>query len=216
MRFDVECEGGAAPVVVDRSDADTLVVLAHGAGSHMEHRTMQWLAELVGRSGAGVARFNFLYRASGASVPDRMPKLMSTYRTVCDALRRQVGPRRLVIGGHSMGGRAASMVEAEGKTADGLLLFGYPLHPAGKPEKMRDAHLPAIQTPTLQINGTEDELCRPDLMEEVATRLFPDIWTLCWIEAADHSYTVKRSSGRTKADVEADVLEALAGWPPLR
>jgi predicted alpha/beta-hydrolase family hydrolase len=59
------------------------------------------------------------------------------------------------------------MIESEGQTADGLVLFGYPLHPAGQPDKLRDAHLGAIETPTLQINGTEDPLCTRELMDGV-------------------------------------------------
>lgn len=210
MQWNVSVPGGEVPVLADDTVSPTTVILAHGAGSHMEQKTVVWLADLIRETGARVVRFNFLYRANGKSMPDRMPILMSTYRAVIGSVREKLGPERLIIGGHSMGGRVASMIEAEGQTADGLLLFGYPLHPAGQPEKLRDAHLPAIKTPTLQLNGTLDELCTRELMERVP--LDPNIWHTRWIEGADHSYGVKKASGRAKKDVEEDIRHALKTW----
>ncbi|HVT12299.1 MAG TPA: alpha/beta fold hydrolase [Fimbriimonadaceae bacterium] len=213
MRWSVPVRGSEAPVLADDEGPETLAILAHGAGSSMEQKTMEWLAGIVRQSGARVVRFNFLYRAEGRGMPDRMPVLMETYAAVLASARERLSPSRVIIGGHSMGGRVASMLEAEGRHADGLLLFGYPLHPAGQPEKLRDAHLPAIQTPTLQFNGTEDALCTRELMEAVS---LPASWTLHWIEGADHSYAVKKQSGRTRAEVAQEIREALAAWmtPP--
>ena len=171
---------------------------------------MEWLAGLVRGSEAQVVRFNFLYRALGKSMPDRKPALIETYRAVIDNVRDRLAPEALVIGGHSMGGRVASMLESEMSAADGLLLFGYPLHPAGQPEKLRDAHLGAIHIPTLQINGTEDELCTQELMDPIAAGL--DSWKLEWVPGADHSYGVRRSSGRTRADVEIQISNVVKGW----
>lgn len=201
---------GDVPIFADEVQNDAVVILAHGAGSHAENKTMLWLSDLVRSAGASVVRFNFLYRAQGKGMPDRMPVLMETYRAVIDSIRTTMHPKKLVIGGHSMGGRVASMVEAEQQTADGLLLFGYPLHPPGQPEKLRDAHLPQIKTPTLQLSGTNDEFCTPELMKAVP--LDPSIYQIVWIEGADHSYSVKRSSGRTKADAENDIRSALVPW----
>jgi len=188
------------------------VILAHGAGSHMEHKTLEWLAGMVRESGASVARFNFLYRAQGKGMPDRMPLLIETYRAVIYSVREKLAPESLIIGGHSMGGRVASMLESEEAAADGLLLFGYPLHPPGQPEKLRDAHLAAIKTPALQINGTQDDFCTPEIMSRVAESLNPAIWKLHWIEGADHSYTVKKSSGRTRKEVESEIVDNLQSW----
>ncbi len=173
---------------------------------------MEWLAGLVRESGASVVRFNFLYRSLGKGMPDRMPVLMETYRAVIGSVRERLAGSRLVIGGHSMGGRVASMVESEGGLANGLLLFGYPLHPPGQLDKRRDAHLPLIKTSTLQINGTNDDFCSVELMEKVAAGLDSSIWRLKWIEGADHSYAVKKSSGRSRKDVEAEIRESLGDW----
>ncbi len=187
-------------------------MVAHGAGSHMEQKTIEWLAGLVREAGPMVVRFNFLYRAQGRSLPDRMPVLMDIYREVITSVKERATPELLIIGGHSMGGRVASMVEAGWQTTDGLLLFGYPLHPPGQPIKLRDAHLASIMTPTLQLNGTEDQLCTREIMDRVAATLQPEIWRLQWIMGADHSYVVKKSSGRHRQDVEADIRDALVSW----
>jgi uncharacterized protein len=110
-----------------------------------------------------------------------------------------------------MGGRTASMLAADGFACDGLLLLAYPLHPAGKPDQLRDAHLPNIKAPTLCINGTRDTLCRKDLMDAVTRRL-PATWTLHWLDGADHSFHVLKSSGRTDAQVLTEMGEATAAW----
>jgi hypothetical protein len=117
----------------------------------------------------------------------------------------------LIIGGRSMGGRVASMLAAEGLECDGLLLAAYPLHPAGQPEKLRDAHLPQIRCPVLCLNGTRDALCRQDLMKDVLQRVSAP-WTMHWIEGADHSFHVLRSSGRSDGDVDGEVKEAVGSW----
>lgn len=218
MRWTVPVKGGEVPVLADDDLLDSkgkpVVILAHGAGSHMEQKTVLWLAGLLRDAGFSVVRFNFLYRAQGRSMPDRMPVAVETYRAVIDSVRDQLKPERLLIGGHSFGGRVASMLEAEGKTADGLLLFSYPLHPPGQPEKLRDTHLAAIKTPTLQLNGTQDELCTKEIMDRIVATLDPKIWRMVWIEGADHSYSVRKTSGRNRKDVDADIsgsLKSLVG-----
>ena len=110
-----------------------------------------------------------------------------------------------------MGGRAASMLAADGLACDGLLLLAYPLHPAGQPEKLRDAHLPAIKVPVLAFSGTRDALCQRNLME-AALRTVTTDWTMHWLEGADHSFHVLKSSGRTDADVMAEVGAATENW----
>lgn len=188
----------------------TVFVFAHGAGGHQDDRGMLALdAELRGR-GVLPVRFNFPYRAQGSRRPDPMPVLMRTIRETCEQARAQHRPSRLIIGGRSMGGRAASMLAAEGYPCDGLLLFAYPLHPAGKPEKLRDAHLASIRVPVLCFNGTRDALCTPDLMVQ-ATASLPG-WTMHWLEGADHSFHVLKSSGRTDAQVIEESGRTTKAW----
>ena len=110
-----------------------------------------------------------------------------------------------------MGGRAGSMLAADGFDCDGLLLLAYPLHPPGKPDQLRDAHLPAIRVPVLCLNGTRDPFCTPSLMEDVLKRVKTD-WEMGWVEGADHSFHVLKSSGRTDAEVLESIAETSVAW----
>lgn len=189
-----------------------LFICAHGAGGSMKDRATYAAASELRRRGFGVVRFNFLYKERGSGRPDPMPKLMETFAAVVEHAQRELGPRRpLVIGGRSMGGRAGSMLAADGFGADGLLLLAYPLHPPGKPDQLRDAHLPRITMPVLCFNGTRDPFCTPALMERVLTTVTTR-WDMHWLEGADHSFHVLKSSGRTDADVLNEVGVASAAW----
>jgi hypothetical protein len=190
---------------------NVVFVCAHGAGGHMADAGMLRLAAAVEAAGIEVVRFNFPYREAGSRRIDPMPVLKESFaRAVAKALE-QKKPARLVIGGRSMGGRVASMMAAEGFACDALLLAAYPLHPAGQPEKLRDAHLPHIRCPVLCLNGTRDALCRRELME-AALKKVTAAWTMRWIEGADHSFRVLKSSGRTESDVDAEVTDAATRW----
>jgi uncharacterized protein len=193
------------------STTGTAFVCAHGAGGQMNDRGMLALAGQLRSRGMHVVRFNFLYRERGGSRPDPMPLLEQCICTVVARTREEIQPERLVIGGRSMGGRAASMLAAEGFDCDGLLLLAYPLHPAGKPERLRDAHLARIEVPTLCLNGTRDALCQRDLMEKVVSGL-SHAWTMHWLEGADHSFHVLKSSGRSDGDVLDEIGDAISAW----
>jgi len=193
-------------------DSGALFICAHGAGGNISDRATYAAASEMRRRGLGVVRFNFLYKERGSGRPDPMPKLMETFAAVVDHARRELGPRRpLVIGGRSMGGRAASMMAADGFDADGLLLLAYPLHPPGKPDQLRDAHLPRITMPVLCFNGTRDVFCTPALMDRVL-KTVPTRWEMHWLEGADHSFHVLKSSGRTDAEVLHETGEASERW----
>ncbi|HYC47234.1 MAG TPA: alpha/beta family hydrolase [Burkholderiales bacterium] len=190
---------------------DTVFVCAHGAGGHMCDRSMNALAQALRATGIGAVRFNFLYREQGSNRPDAMPRLQTCMKAVIEHARSALTPKTLLIGGRSMGGRAASMLAADGYLCDGLLLLAYPLHPAGKPEKLRDAHLPRIQEPVLCFNGTRDTLCTRELMDRTVQPLAPR-WRMHWLEGADHSFHVLKSSGRTDADVLKEVADMTSKW----
>ena len=192
-------------------EAGRVFVCAHGAGGHRADRGMERVARELRQRGLGVVRFNFLYRERRSGRPDRMPVLEACMSAVIERARNELEPRTLIIGGRSMGGRAASMLAANRVPCDGLLLLAYPLHPAGKPDRLRDAHLPLITAPVLCINGTRDPLCRRDLMETVLTRLDAQ-WQMQWLEGADHSFHVLQSSGRTDDDVLREVGITTERW----
>jgi predicted alpha/beta-hydrolase family hydrolase len=188
-----------------------LFVCAHGAGGNMLDRGMTTTANALRAHGLGVVRFNFLYKEKKSGRPDPMPKLVATTRAVIARATAELKPSRLIIGGRSMGGRAASMLAAEGFDAKGLLLLAYPLHPAGQPEKLRDAHLGAIRMPVLCFNGTRDALCTRELMERALTTVKAS-WDMQWIDGADHMFHVLKSSGRTDAEVMAQIGRTAGEW----
>jgi predicted alpha/beta-hydrolase family hydrolase len=161
--------------------------------------------------GIGVVRFNFLYKEKGSGRPDPMPRLKECVGAVVARTRDELQPKTLIMGGRSMGGRAASMLVADGFSCDGLLLLAYPLHPSGQPEKLRDAHLPSIRVPVLAFSGTRDPLCRRDLMEAALKRVATD-WEMRWIEGADHSFHVLKSSGRTDSEVQIEIGNFAEAW----
>jgi predicted alpha/beta-hydrolase family hydrolase len=186
-------------------------VCAHGAGGNMSDRGVLNTANAMRANGIGVVRFNFIYKEKKSGRPDPMPKCMEVVSAVVERVRAELKPAHVIIGGRSMGGRAASMLAADGFDATGLLLLAYPLHPAGQPEKLRDAHLPRIAMPVLCFNGTRDTLCTPDLMERALTTVKAK-WDMRWIDGADHSFHVLKSSGRTDAQVMTEIGAVSGDW----
>ena len=177
----------------------------------MADRGMLRLAETLRARGFGVIRFNFLYREKGGSRPDAMPRLQACMAAVVERARTECDGVPFLIGGRSMGGRTASMLAVDRLACDGLLLLAYPLHPAGKPEQLRDAHLSRIEVPVLCINGTRDPLCRRDLMERALTSVRAP-WEMHWLEGADHSFRVVKTSGRTDDEVLEETGETSKRW----
>ena len=139
--------------------------LAHGAGSGMRSPFMAGFAEAIGRLGVATLRFEFPYMQAGrrAARPAAGAARARGPRRSPRASRERRG-RPVFAGGKSMGGRIASMAAAEGMAAAGLVFLGYPLHPPGRPEKIRDAHLDAVAVPMLFLQGTRDTFARPDLL----------------------------------------------------
>jgi uncharacterized protein len=187
------------------------VILGHGAGGNRRSPFLVRCAEAVARSGRTAVLFNFPYTESRRRVPDPPALLEATVAAVADHVRGLPGIERVVLGGKSMGGRIASQAVAQGTPADALAFLGYPLHPPGRPEKLRDAHLPRIGVPMLFLQGTRDTFARWDLIEGVVGRLGPKA-RLERFEDADHSFSVPKRTGRRSADVEADLLARLVGW----
>lgn len=195
----------------DRGEGDALCILAHGAGGNMNDGSMARTANALNARGLGVVRFNFLYKERKPGRPDAMPKLTSCFSAVVEHARNAVDPKKLIIGGRSMGGRAASMMAAEGFECDGLLLYAYPLHPPGQPGKLRDAHLASIRVPVLCFSGTRDPFMTPALMENALKSVTTD-WTMQWVDGADHSFHVLKSSGRNDQQVLDEMADKSAEW----
>jgi predicted alpha/beta-hydrolase family hydrolase len=192
------------------------LLLAHGAGIDMHNPFLSFVHARVSQRGLLTVKFNFPYKELGRKAPDPMPRLEATWRVVVDALRQdpELAPNRLFLGGKSMGGRVASHLAAQGLACDGLVFLGYPLHPAGKPERLRAEHLARVACPMLFVQGTRDPLCDLSLLESVLSSLGGRA-TLRRIEGGDHSFKVLKRQGRAEQAVWAEVVEVVAAWLAL-
>ena len=197
-------------------DGRPLVILAHGAGAPMTHPFMEGAAFGLVERGLTVARFNFPYmdkrtREGRKFPPDRAPVLLDTWRAMLDRARKWTGAGPIVMGGKSMGGRIASMLLAEGRApeARGVFYLGYPLHPPGRPEKLRNAHLPEIEVPQLFISGTKDPLCALSLLHPVLKRIGKSARQIT-VEKGDHSLAVTRKEPMRGSDAWLDAVAAFA------
>jgi predicted alpha/beta-hydrolase family hydrolase len=190
--------------------APTTILLAHGAGAPMDSAPMTATAKALAAAGFRVARFEFGYMAARREgqrkPPPRAETVQPEYRAAIDALQAK---GRLIIGGKSMGGRVASMI-ADEMLAAGLLCLGYPFHPPEKPQQLRTAHLAALQTPTLIVQGTRDPFGTPD---EVATYKLSKAIELLWLEDGDHDLKPRKSvSGFTAADHLKTLADRVSAW----
>ena len=188
--------------------ANGTLVLAHGAGAPMDSPFLARMAEGVAAAGIRVVRFEFPYmrarREGGRGrAPDPAPVLRERWLQVIAKLG---GAGGLVLGGKSMGGRIASMI-ADETGARGLVCLGYPFHPPGRPERLRVAHLEALATPALFVQGTRDTL---GSREEIATyTLSPSIRVL-FLEDGDHSFKPRARSGVTLEQNLAAAVRAVS------
>lgn len=192
-------------------EGSTVVVLGHGAGGNRRNPMLVALAEALAESGRAALLYNFPYAEARSRRPDPPAVLEATTRAAAALALEATGARRIVHGGRSMGGRIASQVVAAGERADALAFLGYPLHPPGQFEKRREAHLPRIEAPMLFVQGTRDAFARADLLDALMSRLGSRA-ELQRVEHADHSFGVLKRSGRTPADVLAEVRSALLSW----
>jgi predicted alpha/beta-hydrolase family hydrolase len=193
----------------------TAVVLGHGAGGDRRTPFLVRLAEALAASGRGAALYNFPYTDRGGRRPDPPEVLELTAAAVADAARLEFAAQRLVAGGKSMGGRIASQAAAKGARVDGLVFLGYPLHPPGKPEQMRDRHLADVGAPMLFVQGTRDAFARWDLLTDVLKRLGTAA-TLHQVAEGDHSFAVPKRTGLGAADVEKQIQRAVIEWLDAR
>ena len=196
--------------------ADRAVLLAHGAGSDMHAASLQAVTDAFAAAKIPVLRFNFPYRSAGRKAPDRPAVLEAAVREAVSELgrRTKLPPERLVLGGRSMGGRYCSMAvgaEEDPVPALGLLLLGYPLHAAGRPERVRDEHFARIRVPVLFASGTRDSLAGQDALRASSRRLRGPVM-FRWLETADHGFRPLMASGLTADDVNLEVAQTAVDW----
>ena len=163
----------------------------------------------IAAAGFPVLTFNYEYTEAGKKRPDSPKRLLACHAEAARWFRQEVHPQ-MVMAGRSMGGRIASMLAAEGEECSGLMLFSYPLHPAGRPEKLRKDHLPDIAVPVLSIVGTRDALATPALYDQWV-RPLPNFTTFD-SEDADHSMRVRKASGRTNEEALTEMIQVATDW----
>lgn len=189
------------------------ILLGHGAGSDQLSGFMRMVAAGFAARGLDAMTFNFLYKEKGKSVPDPKAKLESCYRAVIDATlkHKKLKDNKLVIGGKSMGGRIASQVAAaEAERVGGLVFLGYPLHPPGRPDKLRDEHLKEIKAPMLFCQGARDAFgTEAEIKAIIKKHRLPA--TLYVIESGDHSFKVPKSV-KPQPQVYEEVMDVVARW----
>jgi predicted alpha/beta-hydrolase family hydrolase len=163
------------------------LVLAPGASAGRDQAALVAMDDALSGSGVRVMRIDFPYRLAGRRAPDRPPVLITTVVEAAQALAGDLGvtPGRILLGGRSMGGRMCSMAVADGLPAAGLVLVSYPLHPPGKPERLRTEHFAALDVPCLFVSGTRDAFGSPSELE-AATAAIPGPVTHVWLEGGDH------------------------------
>jgi predicted alpha/beta-hydrolase family hydrolase len=187
------------------------LVLGHGAGAGRNHAWMRRVAAGLGRRGVAVVTFDFPYMAAGRKVPDAPAVLEQAFREIWERTCRGAGGP-CFAGGKSMGGRIASQVAASGgftPAPAGLVCFGYPLHPPGKPAQRRDAHLPRIHVPMLFLHGTRDPFGAPDEMRALVATLPGAMLEL--VEGGDHSLARSKSQD-PKGESLDQAMDFAARW----
>lgn len=192
----------------------TTLILGHGAGADQLSSFMRLFADGLARRGFDLMTFNFVYKEQRRGAPDQKAKLEACYHAVIRAARahRKLKANRLLIGGKSMGGRIASQVAAAGAgDLAGLVFLGYPLHPPGKPEQLRAAHLKDVRAPMLFVQGSRDSFGTGDEIRAVIKESKLKA-TLYLIDGGDHSFKVPKSSGRSPLEVYEATMDEITRW----
>ncbi len=199
----------------DPGDRRTTIILAHGAGAPQLSPFMTGMAGGLASRGLDVVTFNFVYMERGRRAPDPKARLELCYQAAIDTTRRLVpsARERIVVGGKSMGGRIASQVVASGGDAlgvAGLISLGYPLHPPGRPERRRDAHLPSIDVPMLFVQGSRDAFGSEAELRPVVESCRRS--TLHVVPDGDHSLKVRGGDAARNQAVLESVQDTIAAW----
>lgn len=185
-------------------------IFAHGAGAPMDSEFMSLISEGLALKGVTVIRFEFPYMAKRRETgikrpPNKIAVLLETFQQVIDGVGEP--PERLFIGGKSMGGRVASMLATQ-LSVQGVIAYGYPFHPAKKPERLRIEHLPNIRSPMLIVQGERDTL---GSKQEVPGYKLDKKITINWLSDGDHSLKPRKKSGFTyEENLQEAILASMA------
>jgi uncharacterized protein len=206
-------KGQVSALLMRPDQARWLLVFGHGAGAGMRHRFMEAMSARLAAAGIATFRYQFPYIEAGSRRPDARATLLATVRAAVDAARDAAPDLPLLAGGKSMGGRMTALAAAEARLPGvrGLVFFGFPLHPAGRPSAERADHLQRTDLPLLFVQGERDRLAVLDLLRPLCARLGARA-RLDVVPTADHGLHVLKSSGRSDAEVLDDVARTVAAW----
>jgi uncharacterized protein len=213
LTIQTEDAGSVSALLQTPASPKACYVFAHGAGAGMNHVFMSAAAEELAALGVATLRFQFPFMERGSKRTDPPPLCHATVRAAVSAAAKQLPGIPLIAGGRSFGGRMTSQAQAEAPLPGvrGLAFLGFPLHPAGRPETTRAAHLIKVTVPMLFVQGTRDELATLSLLEPLVAQLAPRA-TLQSIPDADHSFHVPARTGRKDPEVRTAALHAMVAW----
>lgn len=193
-------------LIVPSPKKDLGIVIAHGAGGNMNAPFIDFFQRGFADAGYPSLKFNFFYSEAKRKVPDQQPVLIRCFEEAIETMAE----KKIVIGGKSMGGRIGSYI-ANHPRVSGLLFLGYPLHPPGKTDQLRDQHLYDIRKPMLFVSGTKDPFAQIDLLKRTLNKI-GDYASYHLIDGAGHSLDVQRKSGRSTQDVLESSLHVILDW----
>jgi predicted alpha/beta-hydrolase family hydrolase len=213
IRFAVQNADVVSAILLRPPSAESLLVLAHGAGAGMTHPFMESLATELAAVRVATLRFQFPYVEQKRKIPDRPPVLTATIFAAVQTAAKAAPDLPLFAGGKSLGGRMTSLAAAQQKLGDvrGLVFFGFPLHPPNQPGTKRADHLREIKQPMLFFQGTRDPFADLKLLRPICADLGARA-ILHVIETADHSLHILKSSGRTDAAVLQESARTTSAW----
>jgi len=213
LELDLGSDLGSVSALLERPpDAWLLYVLAHGAGAGMRHAFLESISAALAARGVATMRYQFPYMEAGSRRPDSPAVAEATVRAAVIQAGLAVPELPLIAGGKSFGGRMTSGAAASSLPGvRGLAFLGFPLHPPGRPGTRRADHLVRVELPMLFLQGTRDQFAQTDLITGACHRLGGRA-TLHLVEGADHSFGVPKSSGRTAAEVLAELADTLVEW----
>src|SRR5438445_9244186 len=213
LRFVVEGAGEVSALLARPKDSRCLLLVAHGAGAGMTHPFMEKLSADLAARGIATFRYQFPYMEQRRRVPDAPAVLIAAVVSAVRAAEQAAPDLPLLAGGKSMGGRMTSQAAAQHPLdgVEGLVFFGFPMHPPGSPGTKRADHLAKVTAPMLFLQGTRDTFADLALLRPVCAKLGSRA-RLHIIETADHSFHVLKNSARTDAEVLRELAETVASW----
>jgi predicted alpha/beta-hydrolase family hydrolase len=209
-------KGEVSALLLRPENAWALLVLAHGAGTDMRHRSMEVLSLALAEKGVATFRYNFTYKEKPGSGRPDSKEATATVRAAVAAANQAADDLPLLAGGRSFGGRMTSLAASQGPLPNvrGIAFFAFPLHPPGKPGTERAEHLFKVDVPMLFLQGPRDSLATQDLLKPIIQKLGTHA-SLHMLAGADHSFKVLKGSGRTDTEVLEEAVNATASWMRL-